>query len=250
MERQETWQVEVDGNIYETDFAGLTQWIAESSLLPDDKVRRGDLPWMQAKHVSALAPFFSGQPPLAGEMGVTGGQNFHPGGAANHANTSSNQAVMENFGSTAPVTSTGFASPHQTTPLEQKTEEVPKTEAQKTEILPPSAPTGQLSSSASGATKSCVLHAVREASFACRQCLNLFCAECPRTIARVRICPMCGDMCNPFGAGQAQTFKGSGGRNQIVVREIRAPEIRMSIRIFPSRISKPPGVTRSDFRSL
>ena len=43
------WQVEIDGNLYETDFDELKQWIADGSLLPQDKVRRGNLRWIEAR---------------------------------------------------------------------------------------------------------------------------------------------------------------------------------------------------------
>ena len=38
--QQETWQVEVGGQIGEAAFNELPDWIAEGSLLPDDKVRK------------------------------------------------------------------------------------------------------------------------------------------------------------------------------------------------------------------
>src|SRR5215470_13954562 len=64
---QEIWQVEVNGQVYEADFAELTAWIAEGSLQPDDKVRRGNLRWIEAKKVPPLVAFFnakvSGTPP-------------------------------------------------------------------------------------------------------------------------------------------------------------------------------------------
>jgi len=210
MERHETWQVEVAGTIYETDFAGLTQWIAESSLLPDDKVRRGDLPWIEARQVSMLAPFFSGQPPLANNTAVSSGENFNPAEFQNHANTAVNQTAPENFGSTVPHTSTGFASPHQTSPVQAAAEiplqnfpaqNVPLQNIQFTQPVPAAKP-----------KQHCAVHPDREVQFACRQCLSLFCEECPKTLARVKICPLCGDMCNPHGVvGQMPTLKSSIG---------------------------------------
>jgi hypothetical protein len=191
MDQHELWQVEVDGKIYETDLAGLTQWIAESSLLPDDKIKRGEMPWIQAKLVPALAPYFDGKAPAVSENTPTVSENFNPAEPLVQPNTISH-AATENFGVTAPTTSTGFAAPYQTEPAEEKVD-----------ALPPGAPIGQFSATPSGPTgngKCCALHPVREATFACRQCLNLFCAECPRTIAKVRICPLCGDMCNTISA--------------------------------------------------
>ncbi len=210
MEQQDIWQVEVAGNIYETDFAGLTQWIAESSLLPEDKIKCGNRPWVQAKLVPALAPYFGGQPPMVSGNVATTTENFAAADGAEtsgQTNTIIHEETHVNFGGTPPHTSTGFA-PFENGPAEPV----------KTEVVPPNAPIGQFTGTTSGNGKDCALHPVREAAFACRQCLSLFCSECPRSIAKVRICPLCGDMCNPFGlsgAGPAQPVKNtnSNGSN-------------------------------------
>ncbi len=64
---QEVWQVDVGTEVYEATFEVLMQWIDEGSLLPQDKVRRGNLRWIEARRVPALMPFFnareSGTPP-------------------------------------------------------------------------------------------------------------------------------------------------------------------------------------------
>src|ERR1041384_2090242 len=199
MEQHELWQVEVAGNIYETDFAGLTQWIAESSLLPEDKIKCGNRPWVQARLVPALAPYFGGQVPMVSQNFATTSGNFDSAHIAE--NIVVNEEATVNFGGTVPHTSTGFA-PFENEPAEPV----------KTEVVPPSAPIGQFTGAASNNGKGCALHPMREAAFACRQCLGLFCSECPRSMAKVRICPLCGDMCNPFGNGQkpAVTKTGTG----------------------------------------
>ena len=55
----EVWQVEVGGQVYEAAFAELGDWIGEGSLLPQDKVRRGNLRWIEARRVPMLVPFFN-----------------------------------------------------------------------------------------------------------------------------------------------------------------------------------------------
>ena len=64
---QEIWQVESGGQIFETNFAELTTWINESSLLRIDRVRKGNLRWIEAGKVPSLAAVFnakeSGEPP-------------------------------------------------------------------------------------------------------------------------------------------------------------------------------------------
>jgi hypothetical protein len=213
MDQQEIWQVEVAGTIYETDFAGLTQWIAESSLLPEDKIKRGDMPWIAAKFVPALTPYFAGEAPVPSANAVTSSENFTPAAdTAEQVNAIVNEEAPVNFGGTAPHTSTGFASPYQTEAAE------PKTVA-----LPPGAPIAEVNLQVQSNGKCCALHPVREATFACRQCLSLFCPECPQTIAKVRICPLCGDMCNPFGAGQAA--KNTSGKPDSPMRSTAGPYV-------------------------
>ncbi len=56
---QEIWQVDVSGEIYETDFDNLAGWIAEGALQPQDKVRRGNLTWREAGTVRLLQDFFN-----------------------------------------------------------------------------------------------------------------------------------------------------------------------------------------------
>jgi len=53
------WSVEVAGQIYESTLDELIQWIAEGALLPADKVRRGNLRWIEAGKVPPLMPHFS-----------------------------------------------------------------------------------------------------------------------------------------------------------------------------------------------
>jgi hypothetical protein len=56
---QEIWQTEVNGVIYEAPFEELTQWIAEGALQPQDKIRRGNLRWIEAGKVPLLYGFFN-----------------------------------------------------------------------------------------------------------------------------------------------------------------------------------------------
>ncbi len=57
--QQEVWQVEVGGQVYEAAFGELPAWIDEGSLLPGDKVRKGNLRWIEARRVPSLVPFFN-----------------------------------------------------------------------------------------------------------------------------------------------------------------------------------------------
>ena len=55
----EIWQVEVNNQIFEANVEELCQWITEGALLPADKVRRGNLRWLEARKVPILHQFFN-----------------------------------------------------------------------------------------------------------------------------------------------------------------------------------------------
>lgn len=63
---QEMWQIEVGGQIYEANLLEMADWIAGGSLQPEDKVRKGNLRWIEARKVPTLTRFFNakaaGQP--------------------------------------------------------------------------------------------------------------------------------------------------------------------------------------------
>ena len=55
----EIWQVDAGGEVYQGSFDELTQWITEGAVLPQDKVRRGNLRWIEAQKVPTLLSFFN-----------------------------------------------------------------------------------------------------------------------------------------------------------------------------------------------
>jgi hypothetical protein len=55
----EVWQVDVNGTVYDAAFGELPEWIDGGSLLPGDKVRKGNLRWIEARRVPSLIPFFN-----------------------------------------------------------------------------------------------------------------------------------------------------------------------------------------------
>ena len=59
--QNEKWQVEVNGNVYDCEFAELEQWIADRALLPEDHVRRAERGWVKAGRVPVLQKFFAGE---------------------------------------------------------------------------------------------------------------------------------------------------------------------------------------------
>ena len=53
------WQAEVLGHIYETNFNEIAEWINEGAIQSSDRVRRGNLRWINAGKVPAFVPFFN-----------------------------------------------------------------------------------------------------------------------------------------------------------------------------------------------
>ena len=166
---QEIWQVEVGGQVYEAAFAELGDWIGEGSLQPDDKVRRGNLRWIEARRVPDLVPFFNakaqGSPlpvlvntteadvPAAAEVGHTvATENFQP---ASHPLPSTVPDPMED----------SLAVP-----------------AEPNQILHD--PTF------------CAVHTDVPTVFLCGGCGTGFCKVCPQAYGgSVRICLFCGALC-------------------------------------------------------
>jgi hypothetical protein len=170
---KEMWQVEVNGQVYEANFAELTDWIAEGALQPDDKVRRGQLRWIEARKVPTLAAFFNvksnGLPPSV----VV---------AAMDAQQSSVEPPAETVSyATDPITANAA-----TATLTTSSETIDPASYQ-------TAP--QFTSLSAG---SCASHVDRQAAFVCLSCNGAFCRDCVKSFgSSVIICACCGGMCKP-----------------------------------------------------
>ncbi|HTH50358.1 MAG TPA: hypothetical protein VL501_00395, partial [Pyrinomonadaceae bacterium] len=57
--RSETWQVELGGDVHDASFDEVAAWIADGSLLRIDRVKKGELRWIEAGKVPALTEFFN-----------------------------------------------------------------------------------------------------------------------------------------------------------------------------------------------
>lgn len=161
----EIWQVEVNGKIYEAPFDEMAEWIAEGSLLRGDRVRKGNLRWIEAGKVPPLIRYFdakdSGQmasPPVAPAPENPQISNFHP----------------------TPEPSPVAA-------------EVPVVVA----ALQPPKPVA----SAAPEAGMCAVHADVPAMYECATCISAFCKACPNSYGgSVKICPFCGAMCKSVDA--------------------------------------------------
>jgi hypothetical protein len=159
----EIWQTEVNGEVYEANFEELTQWITEGSLLPQDKVRRGNLRWIEAQKVPLLHGFFN-----ARELGIA------PPPAII---TMVRQAPAANL----PAQSFTVNSPEQFAAQQQTFNE-------------PSPPQLYQELSSRASTRFCVIHAAAGADYLCETCTSYFCRQCPVQNG----CPMCGAICRPL----------------------------------------------------
>ncbi len=157
MENQaEIWQTEFNGEIYEANFGELVVWIAEGSLLPQDRVRRGNLRWIEAEKVPALYGFFN-----AKAIGVNS-----PVVTTSSGQTSAEAQQVHSF------------NVNQTQPVSQNFNEPPP-------------PTIYNDLSSTTEKNHCVIHTDAPARYSCETCDNFFCKACPNN----KVCPMCGAIC-------------------------------------------------------
>lgn len=152
----EIWQTSVNGQVYEANFEELVQWITEGSLLPQDKVRKGNLRWIEAQKVPALLGFFNAKDLGIDNQVVTSTIIQTPNSPAQVQNfrINSHQPIAQNFQEPPPPT---FYS--DLNPLAER--------------------------------KFCVIHTDANAKYHCETCANYFCKSCPIN----SICPMCGADC-------------------------------------------------------
>lgn len=162
----EEWEVEVSGQIYQAAFGELPEWINEGSLLPEDKVRKGNLRWIEARKVPALVPFFNAK--AAGQPLPVPTQTVNA------------PAKQGNEVAVPPPTVFTNASPSVNVPA--------KPLAAAVNAAAPVSETGNI--------EHCIRHADREAGYICDSCGKAFCKACPSSYGgSVKICPDCGAMC-------------------------------------------------------
>lgn len=167
----EIWQVDVGGQIYEAAFSEIAVWIGEGSLLPQDKVRKGNLRWIEAQKVPLLVPFFNAK--ANGEPMPVVMSSTNAGSEPEHAVNASATVESPIF---EPVVS------DIATPIE--------VEPDRPAAFDPSV---------------CAVHPNEVSAYICDGCGHGFCKPCPRSYGgTVKICPMCGAMCTSVGQYQTQ----------------------------------------------
>ncbi|HEY0426585.1 MAG TPA: hypothetical protein VGC76_02145 [Pyrinomonadaceae bacterium] len=185
----ERWQVDVGGEIYETNFEGLVNWIAEGSLLAVDKVRRGNLRWLEAGKIPLLYGFFNakdlGQPMPQIQFSISDGDT---------AITEAPFQPAENVGATQnfAANQTSFSPPNNFT----LNDNIPPTENFNPQPPPQAFYQPQFEQSPMPNANVCLVHSDVPANYFCETCANVFCKACPKGYGgNVKICPMCGSMC-------------------------------------------------------
>jgi hypothetical protein len=192
----EVWQVDVNGEVFETNFQGLVDWIAEGSLLRADKVKRGNLRWLEAGKIPLLFGFFNakelGHPMPQIQFSSPEGEVVTEMAAQQGATL----AATQNFAPAQSLAEThGFApAPTDFSPAGNFTlhENLPPTE----NFAPPQDFYQPQFAQPLPAEGVCIIHNDVEASYICETCVNHFCKGCPKGYGgNVKICPMCGSMC-------------------------------------------------------
>lgn len=187
---REIWQVEVGGEIYEAEFAELAQWVFENSLLRQDKVRRGDLRWIEAQKVPALLKYFNDKenglppPPVAGittQITAAAPKNL----AAQTEDSALTQNVPDSSFGETPITNSFVSS-----------------QAAQKQFA--ANPRNNFNQAAQAVGEFCAVHEDVNAVFFCETCGNSFCKACPKSYGgTVKICPFCGALCKSVKEVQA-----------------------------------------------
>ncbi|HMF55648.1 MAG TPA: hypothetical protein VK619_04760 [Pyrinomonadaceae bacterium] len=235
----DTWQVWSEGTVYEADYETLRQWIIEGCVLPTDKVRKGNLRWIEAGRAPSLRAIFNGEAQMYQEtpehfhqQAPQPAQPFSQAQQAPAHQQSLHQTSHQQFQSQESFQSQPAPPPYQQPYAEQSYSQQPyeqphdyahaddfaaqpHAEAQFVdyETAPPPPP---ITPAILTGAATCYNHAGVPPKFICRMCSATFCAECPKFVggSRVPICALCGDLCKPFEELQQkvvrQQFRSSG----------------------------------------
>lgn len=181
----EIWQVEVAGKIYEAPFTELSEWIGEGSLQPEDKVRRGNLRWIEARRVPALIPFFN-----AKAAGRTPSVVVSTSSTAQASEEVAAHQIHRNEPALTAVVETASVSPD------------PR----------PAIQTGSADPTV------CSRHRDAPATYVCGGCNRSYCKACPNSYGgTVKICPDCGQLCDQIDSAPSsdrKTHATSAGMDQ------------------------------------
>ncbi len=179
MNSHDIWQIFVQDRTYEASYDELIQWIKEGSVLPEDKVKRGNLRWLDAGKIPELTHYFKNQVFENDQANFAAPQENAATQVFTHFQVGETNVQTElrvNNGSGA------FINPPQETQTELKI---------------------------------CSIHPERICFYVCEICGSYFCKDCPNTFgSSVKLCVGCGGMCIGYEEFEASGKKIVGAINK------------------------------------
>jgi hypothetical protein len=193
MNSHEIWQVEVQGHIYEANVEEIIEWIAEGSVMPDDKVRKGSLRWLKAEKVPELYAYFNSNLFKTVSSAVTTsveGDSSQRNLKHNAQQIKVKQRFLPETDKESKLNSDHF--------LVQKMPEKNTLEVVDSTV----------------SMNACSVHPGMEPQYFCGTCLTLFCKNCPESFGgKVKICIDCGGMCQHY-TGEESLVRSVGAINK------------------------------------
>lgn len=192
MHSQDLWQVQVDNRVYEALTDELVEWIKEGSVLPEDKVRKGNLRWLAAQRIPQFNSYFS-DPPKAEKRSSS--ESGNSGLAFEiERNGTVESPLLNNYSDGVDSSFVGVQKPSEAFD----------------EMSPPAL------------LKHCFKHQGQATKFICNVCRIPYCVDCTNRFGSVRLCPTCGGMCVSFVESEKVDFRASGALNKPYARKVLA----------------------------
>ena len=178
MNSPDVWQIEVNERIYDASFEEVIEWINEGAILPEDKIRRGNLRWIGAGKVPELYEYFQ---------------------AANFREESSNSVVTSNSRSNEVYTNFQVENFKKSTDQNNDLTQVSVNNLPQT--INSSNFAKEVSIEENGLLEiiACSVHPELDPIYICEICNVLFCKTCPHSFgSSVKLCLECGGLCIPY----------------------------------------------------
>ena len=195
MNSQDIWQIQVNERVYDANFEEVVEWINEGAILPEDKIRRGNLRWIKANKVPELYEYFHAE---------TLGAEF-PNAVFNEESESAEiytnfqvedfeKSTKQNIVS-AQVSGSDNLLRFGSRALSVK--EISTVENISTDLI------------------ACSVHPELEPAFICEICNVLYCKTCPHSFgSSVKLCLDCGGLCVPYTGQVGSEDKMHGSVNK------------------------------------
>lgn len=183
MNSQDAWQISVNERIYDASVEEVVEWINEGAILPEDKIRRGNLRWIRADKVPELYEYFHAE--KSGAEFPNAVFNSNPESAEIYTNFQ-----VENF--------------EKSTNQNGISVQVSVNNLLKSGNASSSANDTSTAENISPELVACSVHSELEPVYICEICDVLYCKTCPHSFgSSVKLCLDCGGLCIPY-AGQVK----------------------------------------------